>query len=64
MDAVGIDPGPVWDRPLHPCPMRLPIRPEARTRFETMVAFDDLSGLIRPTRYQQAQPFGDAPEPA
>jgi hypothetical protein len=41
MKMAGIDPGPVWDRPLHPDPKRRPIRPAALTRYQAML--DDLS---------------------
>jgi hypothetical protein len=37
MTMTGIDPGPVWDRPLHPESERRPIRPGARIRFEAML---------------------------
>lgn len=32
-----IDPGPLWDRPLHAEPQRLPIRPAALTRLEGLL---------------------------
>jgi hypothetical protein len=38
MEMVGIDPGPVWDRPLHPDPQRSPIRPDALTRYQALLA--------------------------
>ena len=37
MAILGIDPGPLWDRPLHPEPRRIPIRPDARTRYESLL---------------------------
>jgi hypothetical protein len=41
MQMVGIDPGPVWDRPLQPDPKRMPIRPDALTRFEGLLVLAD-----------------------
>jgi hypothetical protein len=41
MQMVGIDPGPVWDRPLQPDPKRVPIRPDALTRFEGLLDLAD-----------------------
>jgi hypothetical protein len=41
MRMVGIDPGPVWDRPLHPYAKRRPIRPAARIQFEAMLQTQD-----------------------
>jgi hypothetical protein len=37
MNLLGIDPGPVWDRPLHPDPRRTPIRPAALARYQSAV---------------------------
>lgn len=38
MRRIGIDAGPVWDRPLRPDPQRMPIRPEALTRLEGLLS--------------------------
>jgi hypothetical protein len=37
MKMVGIDPGPIWDRPLHAEPRPTPIRPEALTKYEALL---------------------------
>ncbi len=37
MKMIGIDPGPVWDRPLHSSPAARPIRPVAQIRFESVL---------------------------
>jgi hypothetical protein len=37
MAMLGIDPGPVWDRPLNAGAERRAIRPAARIRFEAML---------------------------
>lgn len=41
MQMVGIDPGPVWDRPLQHDPKRMPIRPDALTRFGGLLDLAD-----------------------
>lgn len=38
MNLLGIDPGPVWDRPLHPDPRRIPIRPASLARYQSAVS--------------------------